>query len=124
MKEAFVDGVLLDGRQDMVPQKDRVVLVEDGKITGIVDKEDKETYQDFQIIDLQGAYLMPGLVNLHVHLAGSGKTQKEADRPGQICQADHILRAYACGRSCYGGKFCQDPTLEWNDDDPYRGRNC
>ena len=42
MKEAFVDGVLLDGRQDMVPQKDRVVLVEDGKITGIVDKEDKE----------------------------------------------------------------------------------
>ena len=52
MKEAFVDGVLLDGRQDMVPQKDRVVLVEDGKITGIVDKEDKETYQDFH----PGAY--------------------------------------------------------------------
>lgn len=89
MKEAFVDGVLLDGRQDMVPQKDRVVLVEDGKITGIVDKEDKETYQDFQIIDLQGAYLMPGLVNLHVHLAGSGKPKKKADRPGQICQETH-----------------------------------
>lgn len=81
MKEAFVDGVLLDGRQDMVPQKDRVVLVEDGKITGIVDKEDKETYQDFQIIDLQGAYLMPGLVNLHVHLAGSGKPKKKPIDP-------------------------------------------
>lgn len=81
MKEAFVDGVLLDGRQDMVPQKDRVVLVEDGKITGIVDKEDKETYQDFQIIDLQGAYLMPGLVNLHVHLAGTGKPKKKPIDP-------------------------------------------
>ena len=43
MKEAFVGGVLLDGRQDMAPQKDRVVLVEDGKITGIVEKEDKES---------------------------------------------------------------------------------
>lgn len=71
----------MDGRQDMVPQKDRVVLVEDGKITGIVDKEDKETYQDFQIIDLQGAYLMPGLVNLHVHLAGSGKPKKKPIDP-------------------------------------------
>lgn len=81
MKEAFVDGVLLDGRQDMVPQKDRVVLVEDGKITGIVDKEDKEAYQDFQIIDLQGAYLMPGLVNLHVHLAGTGKPKKKPIDP-------------------------------------------
>ena len=50
MKEAFVDGVLLDGRQDMVPQKDRVVLVEDGKRTGLLDKEDKETYQAFQIL--------------------------------------------------------------------------
>ena len=81
MKEAFVGGVLLDGRQDMAPQKDRVVLVEDGKITGIVDKEDKEAYQDFQIIDLQGAYLMPGLVNLHVHLAGTGKPKKKPIDP-------------------------------------------
>ena len=48
MKEAFVDGVLLDGRQDMVPQKDRVVLVEDGKITGIVDKEDMEHIRTFR----------------------------------------------------------------------------
>ena len=54
---------------------------------------------------------MPGLVNLHVHLAGTGKPKKEADRPGQICQADHILRVYACGRSCYGGKFWPRPKL-------------
>lgn len=89
MKEAFVDGVLLDGRQDMVPQKDRVVLVEDGKITGIVDKEDKETYQDFQIIDLQGAYLMPGLVNLHVHLAGSGKPKRSRSTRSNLSSRSH-----------------------------------
>ena len=30
-----------------------------------------------QIIDLKGSYLMPGLINMHVHLAGNGKPQKK-----------------------------------------------
>lgn len=28
-------------------------------------------------IDLRGRYLLPGLINMHVHLAGSGKIQKK-----------------------------------------------
>ena len=28
-------------------------------------------------MDLEGKYLMPGLINLHVHLAGNGKPQKK-----------------------------------------------
>lgn len=77
MKKAFVDGIILDGTKNMEPQENRVILVEDGKIIAIVDKEEKETYQGCEIIDLKGAYIMPGLVNLHVHLAGSGKPKKK-----------------------------------------------
>lgn len=77
MKKAFINGIILDGTKDMEPQKNRVIVVEDGKITAIVDKEEKETYQGCEIIDLKGAYIMPGLVNLHVHLAGSGKPKKK-----------------------------------------------
>ena len=29
------------------------------------------------MVDLQGGYLMPGLINMHVHLAGNGKPQKK-----------------------------------------------
>ena len=31
----------------------------------------------YQVIDLQGKYIMPGLINMHVHLAGNGKPQKK-----------------------------------------------
>ena len=30
-----------------------------------------------ELIDLKGAYLLPGLINMHVHLAGNGKPQKK-----------------------------------------------
>ncbi len=29
------------------------------------------------MVNLKGGYLMPGLINMHVHLAGSGKPQKK-----------------------------------------------
>ena len=37
-----------------------------------------------KIIDLQGKYLMPGLINLHVHLAGSGKPKKKQSDPVKL----------------------------------------
>ena len=33
--------------------------------------------KSYQIIDLQGKYILPGLINMHVHLAGNGKPQKK-----------------------------------------------
>ena len=33
--------------------------------------------EGYEIIDLKGQYLMPGLVNLHVHIPASGKPQKK-----------------------------------------------
>ncbi len=70
MKRAFINGILLDGTQDMEPLKGRILLTEDNTITAITEKlEDPDGYE---VLDLQGGYLCPGLVNLHVHLAGNG----------------------------------------------------
>jgi len=70
MKRAFINGILLDGTQDMEPLKGRILLTEDDTITAITEKlEDPDGYE---VLDLQGGYLCPGLVNLHVHLAGNG----------------------------------------------------
>ena len=70
MKRAFINGILLDGTQDMEPLKGKILLTEDDTITAITEKlEDPDGYE---VLDLQGGYLCPGLVNLHVHLAGNG----------------------------------------------------
>ena len=37
MKYAFVNGVILDGTQDMEPQSGKIILVDGEKITAIVD---------------------------------------------------------------------------------------
>ena len=75
MKYAFTNGIILDGTRDMKPQTNLCILVQDGKITDIV--PDTTDLHDYKIIDLHGHYILPGLINMHVHLAGSGKPQKK-----------------------------------------------
>lgn len=75
MKYAIVNGKILDGSKDMQVQEGLVILVDSGKIKGIVSTDFK--LSGYKIIDLQGQYIMPGLINMHVHLAGNGKPQKK-----------------------------------------------
>ena len=78
-KFALYNGYLLDGTRNMTPQKGLAVLVENGKIRGVV--ADTAIPKGFPKIDLEGQYLLPGLINLHVHLAGSGKPKKKQTDP-------------------------------------------
>ena len=74
MKHAFVNGIILDGKKDMQPVTGKAVLTDGNKIVDIV--SDLAALQGYEIIDLKGAYLLPGLIDLHVHLALSGKPPK------------------------------------------------
>lgn len=75
MKYALVNGVVLNGHEDMTPQKDLVILVENERIVDIVDKDVR--IDGYEMIDLNGQYIMPGLVNMHVHLPSTGKPKKK-----------------------------------------------
>lgn len=75
MKYALTNAVLLDGSRDMKPQTGMSVLVDGEKIADIV--PDNRIPAAYERRDLGGRYLMPGLINMHVHLAGSGKPQKK-----------------------------------------------
>lgn len=75
MKYAFVNGKILDGSKDMEVREGLNILVENEKIVDIVPAE-KGT-EGYEKIDLAGRYIMPGLINMHVHLAGNGKPQKK-----------------------------------------------
>ena len=59
----------------MEPLRGQSVLVEGETIVGLVPAGSEP--MGFEPVDLSGKYLMPGLFNMHVHLAGSGKPQKK-----------------------------------------------
>ena len=75
MKYAYRNAHLLDGTRDMLPRDGLAVLTDGETIVGIVPEE--AIPEGFEPVDLGGKYLMPGLINLHVHLAGNGKPQKK-----------------------------------------------
>lgn len=75
MKYAFINMHLLSGREDMKPQDGLAVLVDGEKIVDIV--AESSVPAEYEKKDLGGRYLMPGLINLHVHIPGSGKPQKK-----------------------------------------------
>ena len=66
---------LFDGTNNNDIQENMCVLVENGKIKSI-QPSSEEIKEDYEIIDLQGKYLLPGLINLHAHLFGTGKPSK------------------------------------------------
>lgn len=74
MAYVFTHATVLDGTADMEPRPNATVVVNDeGRIAAIGAAEEIVPPANAQEIDLKGAYLVPGLVNLHVHLCGSGK---------------------------------------------------
>lgn len=82
MKYAYTNGVILTGLEDMQPQKGLVLCTEGETICSI--RPQGGSLEGYKIIDLQGKYLMPGLINLHVHLPASGKPKKKASDPVKL----------------------------------------
>ena len=71
---ALVNGVLLDGTRDMAPQTGKVICVDGSRIAAVTDGAAPAGYET---VDLGGQYVLPGLINLHVHLPASGKPRKK-----------------------------------------------
>lgn len=76
MKTALINGIILDGSEQMAPVSGQTVLIEDETITAVLPQNETDL-TGCEVIDLAGQYLMPGLINLHVHIPGSGKPKKK-----------------------------------------------
>lgn len=82
MKYALTNGILLNGMEDMEPVSGKVILVEGEQIAAIVDKD--SDLSGYEVVDLGGKYIMPGLINLHIHLPATGKPKKKESDPKKL----------------------------------------
>lgn len=73
MKTVYANAFVFDGNPDSTLKK-ACVWVENGKIIDITDTVGKVS--DCATVDLTGKYLMPGLINAHCHLFGTGTPSK------------------------------------------------
>ncbi|MCF0116490.1 MAG: amidohydrolase family protein, partial [Bacilli bacterium] len=69
-KYAFINVNLITGKKDEELLKNQIIIINNEKIVDIT--SDINKVKGIKTIDLKGKYLMPGLINLHVHLPGSG----------------------------------------------------
>ena len=96
MKTAFTNLVLLDGSENMIPRRDCAVLVDGDRITAVLPQKECD-FTGFEVVDLQGRYLMPGLINLHVHIPASGKPVKkpmDAKKSVKLATSNALTRKY------------------------------
>ena len=105
MRTVFKNCTLLDGTLDMQPKPGTDVAIENGIITEIGSIAPKS---GDEVIDLTGKYLMPGLINLHVHLPAGGKPKNKplkADKLAKLALSSSFMREIVI-------KICQDYAMQ------------
>lgn len=93
MKINYTNGIILDGTLDMQPVRGMSIVCEGEKITAIL--PDGEAPRADKVVDLDGQYILPGLINLHVHLPGTGRPSKRKLNLELICK---VVNSNALGR--------------------------
>lgn len=99
-KYAIANANIISGKLNDGVQSGKYVIVEDGKIAKIT--SDKAEINGLKVADLNGKYLIPGLINLHVHLPGSGmpKDTKKQNKKTVRMLMNHALTKYIVYRMC------------------------
>ncbi len=98
---ALTNAVILNGTRNMVPQTGKTVYISGDRIVDIADSS--QIAAGYERIDLSGKYLLPGLINLHVHLPASGKPRKKPSDPKKLVQ---LITSNGVMRSI-GVKLCE-----------------
>ena len=114
-KYAITNAVLLDGTEHMTPQTGKIVCIDGDRIVRICDGGAPAGFEE---VNLDGMYLMPGLINMHVHLPASGKPKKKPSDPKKLVK---LITSNGLTRRVgvkYVRGLCKDGAAQRRDDDP------
>ncbi len=100
-KYALTNCVILDGTKNMTPQTGKTIYI-DGKMISEISSGDIKN--GYEVIDLGGKYVMPGLINMHVHLPATGKPRKKPSDPKKLVKL--VTRNALTNK--FGVKFCEN----------------
>ncbi|MBQ1358023.1 MAG: amidohydrolase family protein [Oscillospiraceae bacterium] len=100
MITCYKNCVLLDGTRGMTARPHMSVLVEDDRIIRVCD--DSEVSGDVEFVELGGMYLLPGLINLHIHLPSGGKPKKKQTDNARLVKLlmSNAVTRYVVDRMC------------------------
>jgi dihydroorotase len=101
MKGAKVNFILRQGRLiDSVQALDQIadIVVQDGSVTAIEPRldVDAERFRGFEVYDVVGKWVVPGLMDMHVHLREPGEEYKETIASGTRAAVAGGFTAVAC----------------------------
>ena len=80
MKTAYINGLILNGKEDMTPVAG-MTIVTNGEYIDSIQPAGAALPEDCEVVDLNGKYIMPGLINMHVHIPANGKPKKKPSDP-------------------------------------------
>ena len=104
MRYVITNAKLLNGHRDMHVEEGKYIYVSDGKIEKIT----KSLQGGYDIVDLEGKYILPGLINMHVHLAGNGAhsgKQKDNKKIVDFLFSNPVTRTIAYQMVCNFAKL-------------------
>lgn len=84
-------ATIIDPSQDLNKKTD--LLIEKGKVAGVGRIKPQKSWE---ILDLSGKVVMPGLVDMHVHLREPGREDKETIRTGSHAAVAGGFTSVAC----------------------------
>lgn len=104
MKYVIINAKLLNGHRDMHVEEGKYIYANEGKIEKIT----KSLDDGYDIVDLEGKYILPGLINMHVHLAGNGAhsgKQKDNKKTVDFLFSNPVTKAIAYQMVCNFAKL-------------------
>ena len=119
-------------RDHLIPEA--VIFIEDGKISGFGEMRGTKIPEDCEIIDAKGAYVGPGLVDIHSHAGGDVRFQDDPEKaakehlafgtttvlatpstrgtvPKYVDAINKIRKAMACEDSNIAGIYMEGPYI-------------
>lgn len=101
MKYVLANCNLFDGTSGENQLQEQTNIYVDGDRIVAIDSQSKPE-SGYEIIDMSGKYVLPGLVNLHIHLFGTGKPSKTVSSGGSSGAAQMLIKLT---KTAFGAKI-------------------